>query len=273
MQIIFSGGKPPWQVKEEYRKINRSKEDIIIVGMGSETSEVQFMYPDFLKYVYDGKNSLFYPKAINNDQTFKIGCLELKYIREDTNSAWRNCRSVELSLGKWFIEKFGNNVLEVGDVTCHYSFFKEHLIVDTFGPYEKSIRKSAELVDYANLNVLSISTLEHLNNTEYENNDPDLGIKVLQKIHKETKNYLITIPIGGWRPLEDFLMNQNEIKYTFLQRNSYRFETNNWTHKNDRNLFYENYLHFEYNLDYYGCAGVIVVITNQPEILQDVGIQ
>lgn len=267
MKTIYSQGKQPWQVKEEYRKINRSQEDILIVGAGPESSEVKFMYPDFTLITYDEKESLLYHKVTDNDSTFKIGNLELEYIREDSNSAWRNCRSVELALGKWFIEKFENNVLEVGDVTCHYSFFKEHLIVDPFGPYEKSIRKSAELVDYTNLNVLSISTLEHLNNTEYENNDPDLGIKVLQKIHKEAKNYLITIPVGGWRSLEDFLIRQNNIKYTFLQRNNYRSETNNWTNKNDKDLFYENYLHFEYNLDYYGCASCICLITNQLEIL------
>lgn len=267
MKIIFSEGKPPWQVKEEYRKINRSKEDILIVGKGPETSEIRFMYPDFSPYIFDGKDSLLYNKVVDNDLTFKIGDVELEYIREDINSAWRNCRAVELSLGRWFIEKHQNNVLEIGDVTCHYSFFKEHSIIDPFGPYIKSIRKSAELVDYTNMNVLSISTLEHLNDLEYENNDSELGVKVLQKVHKESKNYLITIPIGGWRKLEDFIRNQNEIKYTFLQRNNYRGETNNWTQKNDQNLFYENYLHFEYNLDYYGCAGVICLITNQQEIL------
>ena len=268
MEIIYSERKPPWFVKEEYRKVNRTKSSVLIVGAGQETSEVRFMYPDFIPYTHEGKGSLLYNQVTDNEHTFKIGGLELEYIREDSNSAWRNCRSAELALGKWFIEKFENNALEIGDVTCHYSFFKEHLIVDPFGPYEKSIRESAELVDYTNLNVLSISTLEHLNNTEYENNDPNLGTKVLQKIHKEAKNYLITIPVGGWRPLEDFLMRQNDIKYTFLQRNNYRSETNNWTNKNDKDLFYENYLHFEYHLDYYGCAAVVCVVSNLKEIYQ-----
>ncbi|MDP1694150.1 MAG: hypothetical protein Q8L34_01285 [Candidatus Woesearchaeota archaeon] len=209
---------------------------------------------------------IYYPFVLGNKKTFKIGSLELEYIRENSNSAWRNCRAFELPLSKWFIEKYNNDILEIGDVTCHYSFFKEHVVVDPFGPYEKSIRKSAELVDYTGLNVLSISTLEHLNDTEYENNDPNLGIKVLQKIHNEAQNYLITIPIGAWRPMEDFLMNQNDIKYTFLQRESYRLDTNNWTNKNDKNLFYENYLHFDYHLDYYGCGSVVCVISNLKEI-------
>lgn len=210
---------------------------------------------------------IYYPLVTGNEKAFQIGKLELDYVRENVNTAWRNCRSVELALGKWFIKKYNNDILEVGDVTCQYSFFNGHTIVDPFGPYEKCIRKSAELVDYTGLNVLTISTLEHFNSKEYKNNDDNLGIKVLRKIHEEAKNYLITIPVGGWRPLEDFLTKQSDIKYTFLQRGSYRSDTNNWTHQSDKDLFYLPYFHFDYCCGYFGCAGAVVVITNQPEIL------
>ncbi len=267
MQIINSEKNPPWWVKEEYRKINRSKEDILIVGIGPETSEVRFMYPDFVPYKYDGKDCLLYNKVIDNYPTFKIGSLELEYIREDVNSAWRNCRAVELGLGKWFSEKYENNIFEIGDVSCAYSYFKGWQILDPDGPYINCIRKDVMDHDYSKLNVLSISTFEHMNNKEYHNNDPDLGIKALKKVTSEASNYLITIPIGGWRPLEDFIKNQKDIKYTFMVRENRRGETNNWVSSNDENNFGLEYAHFEYMTSLYGSALAICVLSNQPEII------
>ena len=260
MQTINSEGSPPWWVKEEYRKINRSKEDILIIGAGPETSEVRFMYPDFILYKHEGKNCLFYSKVTDNHPTFKIGSLELEYIREDSNSAWRNCRAVELALGKWFGEKYENNIFEIGDVCPHYSFFKNWQVLDPDGPYINCIRKDVMDHNYSNLNVLSISTFEHMNDKEYHNNDPDLGIKALKKVNSESSNYLITIPIGAWRPLEDFIKNQKDIKYTFMVRDNKRGETNNWYQDQNVNLFDENHLHFEFQLDYYGSGHVICIM-------------
>ena len=260
MQIIYSAGKPPWQVKEEYRKVNRSKEGVLIVGAGPETSEVRFMYPDFLLHIYEGKDSLLYNKAVDNDLVFKIGGLELEYIREDTNTTWRNCRAIEVSLGGWFAHKFNNDIIEIGDVCWQYSVFNNWKVLDPYGPFENAIRADVMDVDYTGLSVLSLSTFEHFSESAYGNIDKNKPIKALEKVHREAKNYLITIPIGAERSLENYLKNQNEIKYTFMVRDNKRGETNNWHQEQNDDLFYENYLHFEFELDYYGSASTICII-------------
>ncbi|MDP2683804.1 MAG: hypothetical protein Q8P20_01995 [bacterium] len=267
MNIIFSDGKPPWQVKEEYRKVNRSKEDVLIVEAGPETSEVRFMYPDFVPYIYEGKDSLLYNKVTDNDRTFKIGSLELEYIREDTNSSWRNARSVELPLLKWFAEKYNNNVVELGAVSNQYSFFKGWDIVDPYDHYPLSIRKDILEYDYTDKNLLSCSTIEHCGVDLGYNQKEDkyLAVRGLEKIVKESKNYLITFPVGANYYLQDYVMNSN-LPYVILTRNNIRGETNNWKEDNNKDNFYLPYFHFEYYCGYFGCAACIIILTNQQEI-------
>lgn len=268
MKIILSEGKPPWQVKEEYRKVNRSKEDVLIVGVGSETSEVQFMYPDFLPYIYDGKDSLLYKKVIDNDRTFKIGSLELEYIREDTNSAWRNCRSVEVPLGGWFARKFNNDIVEIGDVCWQYSIFNNWTVIDPGAVYPEAIRKSVFDMNFDGKNFLSLSTFEHIGESSYNSGKKELhlAINALQKVIHESANYLITFPIGANYSLQDYVMSSS-LPFTMMRRKSWRGETNNWIEDCSSENFYLCYFHFECCCDYFGCGAVIVVITNQPEVL------
>ncbi len=258
---------------ECFRLINRTKTTVLIddangwdVGQGKCVRTRKYYDGYRLFKCGISHEMIVYDTIKGNNQTFKVGNLELEYIREDSNSAWRNERSVELGLGKWFAEKFNNQIFEIGDVCPHYSFFNNWRVLDPDGPYINCIRKDVMDQDYSGLNVLSISTFEHMNNTEYQNNDADLCIKALKKVVSEAANHLITIPIGAWRPLEDFIKNQKDIKYTFLVRENKRGETNNWYQKNDLDLFYANYLHFEYELNYYGSAEVVCVMTNQKEI-------
>lgn len=269
MKIIFSEGKPPWQVKEEYRKINRTKEDILIVGAGQETAEVQFMYPDFTPYVYDRKDSLLYSKVTDNYNTFKIGNLELEYIREDTNSAWRNCRAIEVALGGWFGRKFNYDIIEVGDVCWQYSVFNNWTVVDPGAIYPKAIKKSLFDMNFDSQNFLSLSTFEHIGESSYNSGKEELhlAINALEKIQREAANYLITFPIGSNYPLQDYVKSSSSISFVIMKRDSYRGETNNWTEDNSPDNFYLPHFHFEYLCDYFGCGGAIVVVTNQPEIL------
>lgn len=268
MKIITSEGKQAWQVKEEYRKINRSKEDILIIGVGQETSEVQFMYPDFSKCNYDGKQSLFYSKVTDNEKTFKIGDIELEYIREDTNSAWRNCRSIEVALGGWFARKFNSDIVEVGDVCWQYSVFNNWTVIDPGAGYPKAIRESVFDISFKDKNFLSLSTFEHIGESSYNSGKEHLplAIKALEKIRQESSNYLITFPIGANYPLQDYVMSST-IPFTIMKRKSWRGETNNWTEDRSLENFSLPYFHFDYCCGYFGCGAVIVVLTNQSEIL------
>lgn len=273
MKIISPEGKQPWQVKEEYRKINRSKEDILIEGIGQETSEVQFMYPDFIPCTYEGKNSLLYKKVTDNDPTFKIGDLELEYVREDTNSAWRNCRAIEVALGGWFAKKFNYDIIEVGDVCWQYSVFHDWTVVDPGAIYSKAIKKSLFDMYFDGKNFLSLSTFEHIGESGYNSGKEELhlAIDALKKVQNEATNYLITFPIGANYPLQDYVMNSS-VPYTMMRRKSWRGETNNWFEDRSLDNFYLPHFNFEYMCGYFGCGAVIVIITNQPEILSKVNL-
>jgi hypothetical protein len=272
MRIIHSEGKQPWQVKEEYRKINRSKEDILIIGDGQETAEVRFMYPDFTLTKYEDKDALFYCQVLNNEKSFKIGSLELDYVREDVNTAWRNCRAIEVALGGWFGRKFNNNIVEVGDVCWQYSVFNGWEVVDPGAVYDKAIRKSIFDVDLSGRNLLSLSTYEHIGESDYNSGKSELhlAIDALKKTAKECPNYLITIPVGANYPLQDYVMN-SDIPFRIMRRNSFRGETNNWKEDNNKDNFYLPYFHFNYAAGYFGCCGALIVITNQEEVLNNRG--
>lgn len=260
---IDAFNRPAWQVKEDYRLVNRTEKSILVKNRGAGTQEIEFYYPDF---VLINEHNLFYDAVTDNEAEFTLGKEKFVYVRENNNSAWRNERSVELGLGKYFYEKY-KDIFEIGDVCPHYSFFKEWPVLDPFGPYQKAIRKDVMDYDYTGLNVLSISTFEHMNQEEYQNNDPDLGIKALKKVVNEAKNYLITIPVGGWRKIENFLKNQKEIKYTFMRRKNIRGETNNWAQDSSLSTFDLPYGHFSYAAGYYGNALAICVITNDSDLL------
>lgn len=273
MKIIFSEGKQPWQVKEEYRKINRAKEDILVVGFGPETAEVRFMYPDFQPYSYNNKNSLLYRRVEDNNKTFKIGSVELDYVREDTNSAWRNCRAVETALGGWFGRKFNNDIIEVGDVCWQYSIFGKWTVVDSGAVYPEAIKKSLFDMDFTNKNFLSLSTFEHIGESCYNSGKENLSLAIdaLKKVQQESPNYLITFPIGANYPLQDYIRSSS-IPFTMMRRESWRGETNNWREDRSPDNFYLPCFHFEYACDYFGCGAVIVVVTNQPEILANINL-
>lgn len=259
--------KNPLLVEEDYKAIDRRNFRIECADFSKRGAVVGEHYPDF---IYNRNNDTATWLLVDyGDKNFEIGSLELNYVRELTNRAYRNERSVELALGKWFAEKFNNDIIEIGDVCFQYSFFKDWTVVDIAAAYHKAIRKSVLDVDLTGKNICSISTLEHVGENVYNDGKSDLNLAVeaLKKITKESKSYLLTIPIGANRLLENFLKNQTEIRYTFLKRNDFRGEVNNWEQSNDINNFYENYLHFDFGLSYYGNAGAICIITNQKEIL------
>lgn len=254
---------------ESYKKINRTKTHILCddanLGRDSKAWRLRGHYIDYILYKCGPTHEMiFYPKVEGNEKTFKIGNLELEYIRENSNNAWRNERSIELALAKWFAEKHAP-VIELGATCYQYSFFNNWDVIDPYDNGYPCIRADILDYDYSNKCLVSISTIEHCGVDEGYNQPivKDLAIKGLEKIVKQSKEYLITFPVGANRELEDYLRNQDEIKYTFMVRKNSRGETNNWEQKQDNNLFYENYLHFDYNLGYYGSAFVVCIIHSQ----------
>ncbi len=124
---------------------------------------------------------------------FKLGSIELPYCYHEHNSSFRNERKVEVPLGAYFLDKFNNDVFEVGCVMPHYGR-GEHTIIDLTDNHPRNIKANALHWDYTGKNVLSISTIEHFMTREYGNGSNEDSITCLSKIVTEAKNYLITFP-------------------------------------------------------------------------------
>ena len=196
--------------------------------------------------------------------TFRIGQLELAYCRATCNKAYGNERATEVSLGEYFLNKFGNDTVEVGSVMMYYGW-DAHIIVDLTDTHPKVHRVNALDCDYEGFDVLCLSTIEHLIKREYNNGSDQDSITLLNKITSQAKNYLITFPCCYNEFLDEYIKNSN-IPRVLLKRIS---KENEWVQEFDiKNM---NYL-FGHR-DQRSPDGVFnnsncnVIVTNLPEIL------
>ena len=268
----LDGSDIEWQTYEMFRKIDLRNGCILLDDWndGGKCTRVKTFYPFFSKvYACGPTHQMGYYSKMENygEEKFQIGSLEIPYYRGWMgNREATNNRACEIALVNWFRQKYNDDIIEIGDVSCHHPGYNGHKILDPFGPFPDAIRKDVLDYSYQNLNVVSVSTWEHLSESAYGNKDKEKPIEALKKVTKEAQNYLITFDIGADRYLEDWLMNQDEIKYTFMVRENSRGLVNNWTQSNDKNNFYLEYGHFEYKKNLYGNALAICVIGNLPEI-------
>ena len=114
------------------------------------------------------------------------------------NSPTTNEREIELPMAKHYLSKHHKNfksVIELGAVTCYY-YAIHHNIIDLMDKHPLvTFRMNAHDFDFTNLNVLSISTIEHI----------EEGYKVIDRIFKTAKSWFITIPIGFNPELDEWL--------------------------------------------------------------------
>lgn len=201
------------------------------------------------------------------NKTFKLGQIELEYCFSDFNSSWNNERKVEIPLGKYFLEKFDNQVLEVGCVMPHYGYDK-HTIIDLTDVHPKNIKANALHWDYTGLNVLSVSTLEHFMKREYNNGSNEDGIICLNKIVSEAKNFLITFPTCYNEFLHAFVKNNPRIPRVMLKRITQ--EGNLWEQHFDLNNCDIEFGHRDgRNPDgMFNNANAEFIVTNLPELLE-----
>lgn len=198
--------------------------------------------------------------------TFKINDISLRYCREFFNEAYKNERSIEVAIGRWFLAKYGNQVLEVGAVMPYYGS-ENHEIIDLADEHPKSKKVNALDFDYSNRNVLSISTIEHMMKKEYGNASDDDAITFLTKVLTKAPNYIITAPTGGYNPyLEEYLKARPEIPRTIMRRTNWK---NEWIKHSDNNDFSIPFGHSdrEIPVGYFNNANGVCLITNLPELL------
>lgn len=270
----LDGGDADWQTFEMFKKIDLRNGHVLLddAGWGGKVDRIKHSYPFFnLIQVNEIHQMVYFSKMENYGNThFKIGSLNLPYYRGwKGNREATNNRAVEISLIQWFTNKYKKdfkNIIEIGDVSPAYEIFDDHKILDPFGPYLKSIRKDVLDCDYNDKRVVSVSTWEHFSEAAYGNSDKEKPIKALYKVAQEAKSWLISFDIGGDRYFEDWLMKQNDFKYTFLVRGNDRGLINNWYQSDDKECFYYDYLHWELEAGLYGNAKAICVLSSEKEI-------
>lgn len=177
----------------------------------------------------------------------RLGNVELHYCNDHYNFAFSNERTVEVPLGDDFIRRFElASIVEVGAV-LHYYGRREHTVIDLFDEYEGCVRADALTYDYSGLNVLSISTVEHIGTSDYhtDNNqaggqeiDPHSAFRCIESIIRQANHYLITFPIGRHRVLDQEVRNSARRRLILV-----RDPFNNWRvhpDPNDFNFAYGN---------------------------------
>ena len=147
--------------------------------------------------------------------TFKIKNLTFEYFIHTHNNTGANERIVELPLGFYFNDKYPEKttLIEIGAVLPYYIPIS-HKVYDPYDSWSGSDRTNIFNVDFKNKNILSISTIEHIGLADFNNKELDnmLGFKLLQKVVNESKEYLITFPIGYNLTLDKAVQDNKEFK-------------------------------------------------------------
>jgi len=121
--------------------------------------------------------------------------MDIDYFFHPYNNTRVNERCAEVALALEFISKYPDYV-EVGAVMPYY-IESDTWVIYPFDPKGSDDRRLADC-DLTDLNVVSISTLEHIGIDQYGNkviNDWE-ALAGLKQIISTAKNYFITIPMG-----------------------------------------------------------------------------
>ena len=257
---------------EAFRLINRCKSKVLIddangyeQGRGKCVRTRKY-YTDYQLYKCGVSHEMiFYDIIKGNNPTFTLGNIELPYYRENKgNREFLNERSVEIPLGHWFLDKFNDDIVELGAVLPYYmNRPPTHKIVDPYDHCDLCLRIDGEEYDYNGQNVLSLSTLEHLGHDgAYDKNqDSQKAIRTLEKIINTAQNYLLVWGVGQHPQLDEYIQ-KSTLPIKIMVRNNFRSSTNNWHEDNDRNNLHLPYGAWEMELDYYGNSLCEVVVSN-----------
>jgi hypothetical protein len=170
-----------------------------------------------------------------NNKHFKVNDCIFSYFHHPYNLTRENERIIEVPLGQFFINTFGYEITEVGAVMGYYGFNCKE-VIDTHDPLPGVIKVNAAYgVDYANKNVLSISTIEHFKSDEYNNISDNDSIFFLEKVISSAKNFLITWPLGHNLLLDNYVKNSNKIPFFIMKRLS---KDNQWEKEKTNNFSY-----------------------------------
>ena len=131
-------------------------------------------------------------------------------------------RTIELALANFWLNQV-DEVWEVGAVTPYYWPGRIPYIVDPADQHpDVSHPVSLFELDFTGKNVLCISTIEHIGEDRYGLNEDASPIAALKKLLAESKNLLLTFPLGWREPLDEYILDyghQLKGQVRFLVRN------------------------------------------------------
>jgi hypothetical protein len=170
--------------------------------------------------------------------SFDPHILPRDYLDHSYNQTLKNERCIEVPLGRRWVEGLNNtsNLIEVGAVLPYYQS-TDHKVVDL---YDEKATLTADVmdVDYTGMNVLSISTIEHIGTTDYTEGwggvtertvvDENAAILALKKILDESESCFITIPIGYNSPLDGWLRDNVHLLNCFPYEKIQHYDKSVW---------------------------------------------
>jgi hypothetical protein len=123
------------------------------------------------------------------------------YFHHPYGHTWNTEREIEIAIALRWLERNQQDVVEVGAVMPYYQDNVKHEVIDPYDP-RATIRDFMENQDLLIMNVLSISTIEHIGTTDYATNerqnivDEDAAINALKQILDDADNCLVSFPVG-----------------------------------------------------------------------------
>ena len=123
------------------------------------------------------------------------------YFHHPYGHTWNTEREIEIAIALRWLERNPKDVVEVGAVMPYYHDDVKHEVID---PYDEraTIVDFMENQDLLMMNVLSISTVEHIGMTDYATDerqnivDEDAAINAVKQILDDGENCLVSFPVG-----------------------------------------------------------------------------
>lgn len=145
-----------------------------------------------------------------------------EYFAHSYNNTLQNERCIEIPLAVRYLKESNlSNVIEVGAVMPYY-FEVPYPVIDIADPKATHIQDACD-IDYVNKNVLSISTLEHIDEVP---DSKQSSIDLLKRILNDSKTCLLTIPMGYNKTLDDFILSSiNYHAYKKITQHLWEYKT------------------------------------------------
>lgn len=151
-----------------------------------------------------------------------------------TNGMRSSERAIEVPLAIDFLSSIVQEdaVIELGCVLPYYILkANNHRVYDLMDAHPENTKRDIREIPDEELrtNIISISTLEHIGQSEYgitaADNAP--AVAVLKRILANARHYFITFPLGHNKELDDFVLSTKNLNSIFVTRKS--GDPENWT--------------------------------------------